>query len=138
MLETEVLEVMERLDEANRQTAEARAASNKGREEARRSQEEFDRQSPLIQGDIARLESELHQAEKLFRASFAPFILEWSDRKGARRLPRSMANSAAAATSTYPEHGQCGVARPARLLQILRQDALSSRRSGGQQAVGGR
>jgi hypothetical protein len=86
VLETEVLEVMERFDEASRQAAEAQTALKKAREEARRSQEEFDRQTPLIQTDVTRLTDELHQVEKLLPAEFRETYARMVRQKGSEAL----------------------------------------------------
>ncbi len=64
VLADEILEGMERLDEAVAQAKAAEEALAKGRLDAQKAQEEIERQAPLLQDDLARLTEELRQTEE--------------------------------------------------------------------------
>lgn len=86
VLEGEVLEAMERLDALNDDMARARAALAKAREEAQKSQQEFDRRSPLIQGDVERLQRELREGESELPSDFRDVYSRLVRQKGPEAL----------------------------------------------------
>ncbi len=86
VLETEALEAMERLDAASGDVAQCQAALGKAGEDARNNKEESDRQTPLIQGDMARLEGQLRQAEKELPAEFRAVYARMVRQKGSEAL----------------------------------------------------
>ncbi len=64
VLADEILEGMERLDEAVAKAKAAEEALTKGRSDAQKADEEITRQLPVLQGDLARLTAGLRQAEE--------------------------------------------------------------------------
>ena len=63
VLADEILEALERIDAIHPKIAEAEAALQKAREKAGQTHAEVERQMPLIEADIARLEAQLKETE---------------------------------------------------------------------------
>jgi predicted nucleic acid-binding Zn-ribbon protein len=70
VLTDEILEAMDRQDELKRKTAEAEAAVAKSQEEVRKAQQEVESQTPIVQGDIERLQLELKDCESSLPGDF--------------------------------------------------------------------
>lgn len=70
VLADEALEALDKHDQLNAKVAEAQAALDKGSADALKTGEEYQRQAPLIRGDIKRLEVELHESEKELPGEF--------------------------------------------------------------------
>jgi len=70
VLTDEILEAMERLDQANLEVKAAEEALAKGTQEAEKARQEVEQQNPLIEADLARLSAELRQAEQDLPADF--------------------------------------------------------------------
>ncbi len=63
VLDDEILEAWEKLEQCQKKIADAEADVEKAEQKAGKIREEVERQAPLIQGDIKRLESELSEYE---------------------------------------------------------------------------
>jgi predicted nucleic acid-binding Zn-ribbon protein len=63
VLEDEIIEAYEKIDQFQPKIAEADAALTAAREKAAQVHQEVERQQPLIQGDLQRLEAELQECE---------------------------------------------------------------------------
>jgi len=95
VLTDEALELMEKLDEVKKEVVAAEAALAKGRDEAQKSRQEYEGQSPNIQNDLKRLQSELKKDEAELPGEFLDLY---------RRLVRAKGGDALA-----PIHGEfCG------------------------------
>ncbi len=70
VLADEILEAMERLDQANLEVKAAEEALAKGTHEAEKTRREIEQQNPLIEADLARLSAELRQTEQDLPADF--------------------------------------------------------------------
>lgn len=70
VLADEILDAMERLDQANREVKAAEEALAKGTEEAQKARQEIEQQTPIIEADLARLSAELRQTEQDLPADF--------------------------------------------------------------------
>ena len=70
VLEDEILEFMEKLDQHAAKIKDAEKGLAKARDDAAESNRQGEEDAPLIQGDIQRLETELHQAEGDLPADF--------------------------------------------------------------------
>ena len=63
VLEDEIIEALVKIDEFQAKVVAAEAALAAAREKARQVHEDVDRQQPLLQGDLRRLERELKECE---------------------------------------------------------------------------
>ena len=70
VLADEILEALERADQANQQVTEAKAAVEKAKQDAQRLAHEFQQQEPVIQGDLERLQGERRLAEEELPSEF--------------------------------------------------------------------
>ena len=70
VLADEALELMEKLDEVKKEVAAAEAALAKSRGEADKNRQDYEDQTPNIQGDLRRLEGELKAAEAQLSGDF--------------------------------------------------------------------
>lgn len=86
VLADEALELMEKLDEANKKRVAAEETLAKGREEAEKARNECDRQMPLIRGDLQRLETERKGLEAELPADFLEFYRRLVRAKGGDAL----------------------------------------------------
>jgi hypothetical protein len=82
VLADETLEALEKFDALTAKVKEAEAALAKGREDQAKSKADVDRQSPVIQGDIDRLEHDLLQAEQELPAEFREIYRRVTRSKG--------------------------------------------------------
>jgi predicted nucleic acid-binding Zn-ribbon protein len=95
VLADEALELMDKLDEVNKEVAVDEVALAKAREEAAKSHQEYEDQAPNVQTDLKRLEAELKQTEAKLPGDFLELY---------RRLVRGKGGDALA-----PIHGEfCG------------------------------
>lgn len=63
VLADEILEAMEKVDQAHQHVTEAKAAVEKAKQDAQKLAQDFAQQEPLIHGDVERLQAERAQAE---------------------------------------------------------------------------
>ena len=87
VLEDEILDLMERTDEAHKQLAQAEAAVAKARDDAKKHTEQFAQDAPRIKADLDRLHGELKHTEDELPGDF---------KEAYRRLVKSKGSDAMA------------------------------------------
>ena len=93
VLEDEIIEALEKIDQFQPQIGQAEAALATARQKVIEVRQEVQRQQPLIQGDMQRLEAELKECESVLPPPVRERLSPHSPPKGPRRAGRRRARS---------------------------------------------